>query len=154
MTPFERLIEDIGHAFASGDPEAAAREVESGNVRLIQEIFAAIGRGDYEAALAHVTDDMVLTITGPTGHPFNGRWAGKAEVRAAIDRNFAMVEDQWVEIRSVVAQGETVVLIARERGRYRPSGQEYEAELAQVYGFRGGKLQTIREVFSAANPPL
>ena len=153
MTPFERLVEDVGHAFASGDPDAAAKEAESTNVRLIQSMLAAIGRGEFDAALAHVAEDVVLVIAGPEGHPFNGRWAGRAEVSGALGRNFALVEDQRVEVRSVVAQGETVVVMARERGRYRPSGVGYEAEWAQVYGFRGGQLQMMREFFTLPLPP-
>lgn len=155
MTPeaIQRLIADVGRAFLAIDPDAAARPVESGNVRRLLEIYAAVGRSDFAAVVERMTDDVVLTITGTPGHPFNGEWVGKAEVLAALGRNFAMVDGQEVRVLSVVAQRDTVVVIARERGRYRPSGERYEGEWAQVFGFRDGKLESIREIFSVPNPP-
>ena len=141
----ERLIADVRRVFHAIDPDAAARPVESGNVRRLLEMYAAV--------VERMTDDIVMTITGPPGHPFNGRWVGRTAVLEALGRNFAMVDEQDVQIVSVVAQGETVIVIARERGRYRPSGEPYEGEWAQVFGFRDGRLEAMREIFSVANPP-
>lgn len=139
--------------FHAIDPDAAARPVESGNVRRLLEMYAAVGRSDFAAVVERMTDDIVMTITGPPGHPFNGRWVGRTAVLEALGRNFAMVDEQDVQIISVVAQGETVIVIARERGRYRPSGEPYEGEWAQVFGFRDGRLEAMREIFSVPNPP-
>jgi ketosteroid isomerase-like protein len=149
----ERLIADVRRAFHAMDPEAADRPVESGNVRRLLEIYEAVGRSDFAGVVERMTDDIVMTIAGPPGHPFNGCWVGKAEVLAALGHNFAMVDEQEVRILSVVAQGDTVIVIARERGRYRPSGEPYEGEWAQVFGFRDGKLEAMREIFSVTNPP-
>jgi len=155
MSPesIQRLIADVRRAFHLIDPEAASRPVESGNVRRLLEMYEAVGRSDFVGVVERMTDDVVMTITGTPGHPFNGRWVGRAAVLEAMGRNFAMVDEQEVQIVSVVAQGETVIVIARERGRYRPSGEPYEGEWAQVFGFRGGRLEALREIFSVPNPP-
>lgn len=155
MSPesIERLVADVRRAFHAIDPEAAARPVESGNVRRLLEMYEAVGRSDFAAVVERMTDDVVMTIAGPPGHPFNGRWVGRAEVLGALGRNFAMVDEQEVRIVSAVASGDTVIVIARERGRYRPSGEPYDGEWAQVFGFRDGRLEAMRQIFSVPNPP-
>jgi ketosteroid isomerase-like protein len=149
----QQFVRDVLRAFHAIDPEAAAKPTESANVRRLVEIYEAVGRSDFQAVIDGMTDDIEMTIAGPPGHPFNGRWVGKPEVLAALGRNFAMVDEQDVQILSVVSQGETVVVIARERGRYRPSGEPYEGDWAQVFGFRGGKLEAMREIFTISGPP-
>lgn len=141
-----RFIERMHDAFLEGDPQALTKQMEADNVRRMQTIYRAIARGDYAEALADAVDDIDLEIVAPPGHPFAGRWRGKAEVQEAIRRNFALVEDQRPEIQTLAAQGDTVVVVARERGRLRTTGQEYDLHFVQVFTFRDGKLTRMREL--------
>lgn len=142
-----RFVDHLHRAFHDGDRHAATKTEEAENVRLLCEQYRAIGRGDYAAALDLMADDMVLEITGPPGHPFVGRAAGRAEVGAALGRNFALVGEQQIDVLSLVAQGDTVVVVGQERGRYQPSGEPYSVRWVQIFVFRDGKLQVMREVF-------
>jgi ketosteroid isomerase-like protein len=57
-----------------------------------------------------------------------------------------MVEDQRPEIRSVTAQGDTVVVIAHERGRVRETGSPYALHWVQLFQFRDGRIARVLEV--------
>lgn len=72
---------------------------------------------------------------------------GRAEV---IQRNFALLEDQHPTIETVVAQGEQVVFVGREKGRVRATGRPYDLHLVQVYTFRNGKLVNMHQVLDTA----
>ena len=86
---------------------------------------------------------------GPGAEKPRGR-SPPTQVIEATRQNFALVEEQRPEIQSVVAQGDTVVVLGRETGRFRPTGREYEMHWMHHYTFRGGKIQQIRELFDSA----
>ena len=64
--------------------------------------------------------------------------------------NFAQVEEQRPETQSVVAQGDTVVVVGREQGRFRPTGRSYDLHWMHQYTFKNGKIVRIRELFDSA----
>jgi ketosteroid isomerase-like protein len=140
------FIDRIALAFREGDPEVHSKRAEAQNIQLLQEQYRAIARGDFGAALDLLAEDVEFEITGPPAVPFLGRWRGRAEVGEAIGRNFAMVEDQEPEVHAVVAQGDTVIVVARERGRVRASGRPYELHWVQLFTYRDGKAVRIREI--------
>lgn len=140
------FIDRIDHAFREGDAEVHGKRAEEENVRLLQEQYRALARGDFDAAIGLYDDDVELEITGPPAIPFLGRWRGRDDVADAVRQNFGMVEDQQPEIHSVVAQGDSIIVIARERGRFRPAGRPYELHWVQLFVFRDGKVIRIREI--------
>jgi uncharacterized protein len=148
--PFTRYIGQLPHAFADGDADAAGRKREAENVRRVQEQYRALARGDFAAFREFLADNIDMEIVGPSSVPFVGRWRGRDAVVAALRQNFSWVEDQRPEIQSVVAQGERVVVIARERGRYRPTGRAYDLHWVQIFTFRDGRLARFREFFDSA----
>jgi ketosteroid isomerase-like protein len=150
QTAIEQMIDRLRHAFEEGDPGAPAKQTEAANVKQVQDQYRALARGDFAAFVESLADDIELEIIGPTEVPFVGRWSGRATVVEAVRTNFALMEDQRPEIQSVVAQGDTVVLVAREQGRYRPTGRAYDLHWVQVFTFRDGKLSRMREFFDSA----
>ncbi len=141
-----RFLDALPPAFADGDPNAAAKAAEADNVRRIQEQYRAIARGDFAAALAYLADDIDMEVVGPPELPFAGRWRGRDQVADAWAKNFGMLEDQRPEIQSVTAQGDTVVIVARERGRFRTTGRAYDVHWVQLFTFRDGKVARFREI--------
>jgi ketosteroid isomerase-like protein len=140
--PFVRQLQT---AFEQGDPLAKTKQEEQNNVKVLQEQFKAITAGDFAALAALLTEDAELEILGPPSVPFLGRWQGRQQLRDTIARNFALIEDQRPEILTVVAQGDTVVVTGRERGRFRSSGRPYDVHWVQFHTYRGGKTVRIRE---------
>jgi ketosteroid isomerase-like protein len=49
-----------------------------------------------------------------------------------------------------VAQGDTVVVLGHEKGRFRPTGRDYELHWVQFFTFRDGKLARFRELADTA----
>lgn len=148
----DHLIERLRVAFEHGDPDHQRKATERANVEALQAAFRAIASDDPAAFAATLDDAIVLEILGPPEGPFVGRWEGRDEVAQAVWRNFAMLEGQDTEIRLVVAQGDTIVLHGRERGRVRASGHEYDLEWVQFYTYRDGRLAAVREFLIAPIP--
>src|SRR5262245_4130419 len=133
-----RFVDGLRQAFEAGDPAAAAKCAEAACVRLVQEQYRAIARGDFAAYPDTLAEDIEFENVGPAAVPFVGRWRGREEVAEAIARNFGYVEDQRPEVLSVVAQGDCVVVVAREQGRYRPTGRDYDAHWVQHFTWHDG----------------
>ncbi len=145
-----QFTDDLHYGFLQGDPEVAQKHGEAKNIRSLQELFRALACGDLAAFSAGLAEDIEMEILGPPTIPFSGRWQGRQQVVEAVRKNFAMLEDQQPEVQSVVAQGDTVVFLARERGRYRATGKAYEIHFVQFFTFRGGKVIRFRELADSA----
>ena len=144
------LIDGLEHAFLADDDDALSKQREGENVRRLQEQYRAILRGDFPSFVNHLADDVEMEIIGPGEFPFVGHWRGRAPVVEALMRNFSMFEDQRPQLQLVVAQGDHVVITAREQGRYRPAQQEYQLHWVQFFTYRNGKLQRIRQIIDGS----
>lgn len=145
-----QFIDALGPAFEAGDPDCGRKSAEAAHVRLVQASYRAAAAGDLPGFLAGLADDAELETVGPATIPYVGRWRGRDEVAGAVARNFGYLEDQRPEVLAVVAQGDTVIVVARERGRCRPSGRPYDMHWVQQFTFAGGKLLRFRQVFDSA----
>ena len=45
-----------------------------------------------------------------------------------------------------MAQGDVVVVVARERGRFRETGRPYETHWVQIFTFRDGRLARFVQI--------
>jgi ketosteroid isomerase-like protein len=142
----EDCAETYEGAFVQGDPEAASKTLETRNVEAVEALVKAVARDDYDFFSSVVTDSVSLKILAPPDVPFIRNAEGAPAFLDAVRRNFAMVEDQKPVILSIVAQGETVVCIARETGRYTKDGRAYDLHGMQEFVFRDGKLERIFEI--------
>jgi uncharacterized protein len=144
-----QFIERIHHAFHEGDQHAAQKAAEQTNVSRTQQQYRALATGDAEGFAATLSDDVEMEIFGPPELPFAGRWRGRDEVLKAVAHNFGLIEEQRPEVESVVAQGDTVVVFARERGRFKATKREYEIRWVQWFTFRDGLMCRFRELAEA-----
>jgi ketosteroid isomerase-like protein len=112
----------------------------------VQEQIDAIGRGDYAAAIAGALDDVELAIFAPLEFPWIRRARGKEAFQDALQVNFDSVSDQTPEIVSVMSQGDTVVVIGRERGVIRKTGRSYDVQFAHRFTFLDGYLAAVQVI--------
>ena len=120
---------------------------ETDQVRCVQLLYHAIARGAFAESLELVTDDFELEIYGPPQSPFNGKWQGREDVLAAMQRNFGMLENQRPVVQSVVAQGNMVIITACEDGRVRTTGKTYQVQWMQEFTFSSdGRVKKVREL--------
>ncbi|OJW26524.1 MAG: hypothetical protein BGO49_12405 [Planctomycetales bacterium 71-10] len=148
----DRFLDSIDPAFRAGGAHVDDDEVHRRNVALLHGVFEAVGLGDFEAYGRTCHEDVTLEIAGSSSVPFLGTWEGRAEVVDATRRNFGMLESQQPEIRSLAAQGDHVVVVMRETGRYIATGDPYAYHSAVVFTFEDGLVRRIRE-FIADGPP-
>lgn len=145
----QSFIDGLHPAFCADDPAAEAKAVEADHCRRVREQYEALLRGDLETFSRDLADEVEFEIVGPPSVPFLGRWRGRDEVVQAVLRNFAMVEAaRPPAIQSLTAQGNQLVVVAREQGRYRTTGAEYDLHWIQVFTFRDGKVVSVREYIS------
>lgn len=159
MTPavIGRFITQLEDAFRDGDPLSAEKEAEAANLTLLREQYEAIGAGNFGKALQILADDIEMEIVCPPDFSFAGRWKGRADVTEAIGRNFAQVADQRPEVEQVIAQGDTVVIVGRETGKYLPTGRWYALNWVHLHQFKDGQVIRFREIVGhatfSAEPP-
>jgi ketosteroid isomerase-like protein len=111
-----------------------------------QEQYRALARGDFQPAIALMAEAVELELHTPADLPISGGWRGVAEVAAAMQRNFGSLAEQQAELLEVVAQGDTVVLFAEERGKIRATGASYHIRWVQMFTFRDDRIVRIRGV--------
>jgi ketosteroid isomerase-like protein len=121
-----QFIDALQMSFREGDENVGNKLEEAENVRRVEEIFHAIAAGNFEALTEIFADDITMEIVGSDSMPMTCRVQGLPQVIETTQNNFAQVEEQRPEILSVVAQGNTVVVIGREQGRFRPTGRNYD----------------------------
>jgi ketosteroid isomerase-like protein len=142
---FTQFVDDVINRFHDRDDLSTNKQKELDCVRKVQECYRAIGVGDFAFVVAQCDPEVEFEILGPIEVPFCGNWKGSEQLIQTLVRNFAMVEDQQPVIQSVIAQGDCIVIIARETGRWFLSRETYDWVWIQYFRFQNGKLIQIRE---------
>jgi ketosteroid isomerase-like protein len=142
----EECARTYDSVFAEGDPDAESKSLEKHNVAAVKAMVEAVARGDYDALARAVADDVRLQILAPPDVPFIRTADGAPAFIDAVRRNFAMIEEQKPVALSIVAQGDSVVCIVREQGRYVEDHRSYDIHAVQEFLFREGKLARIFEL--------
>src|SRR5258708_38956 len=117
MSTAQAFIHQIYDGFCENDPDVGRKAYETSTVRRLQEVFQKIISGDFASVAAHLSDDAVFEIVGPSWVPFLGRWSGRQTIVETLRNNFSQVEEQRPTLESVVAQGDMVILVFHENGR-------------------------------------
>lgn len=147
----QRFIDAIHPAFLADDPAAEQKHREKENVQTLFAMYRALIKGDVEAFAAQFADSTEMEILGPLALPIVGKWKGKKEVLGAIAKNFSYITLQVPELLSLTAQGDVVVLVARERGMVKATGKAYETHFIQKFTFVDGKLAGFHQIFDASS---
>jgi ketosteroid isomerase-like protein len=150
-TTQSRFIDQLESAFHAGDPESSRKSCETNNVKRLVEQYQAIARGDFQAAIDVWDDEIDFEMIGPPDLFLSGRWRGKQQAAEAVARNFAALEDQEAEVQTVVAQGDTIVVFAREKGKIRATGKTYDCHWVQFFTFANEKVTRFRSLTDAAS---
>lgn len=143
----------LDRAFQDGDAASEVKVQERGNVELLGRLVYAISQGRYDEVREQLAPDVTYEAVAPAHVPWVRSAAGVDEVAAAIESNFGKVCEQRPEPLSLVCQGDTLMVMARETGRWVESGEPYETMVAQQYTFRDGKLAAFRSITADAGAP-
>jgi ketosteroid isomerase-like protein len=112
--------------------------MSSENKQLIQRMYEAYSKGDIETVLANMTDDF--TWYAPGGAPFAGQRRGRDEMRNFFTEMNRWVQTDQFDADEILADGDKVVVLGRQRATVRETGRHFETRWAHVYRLRGGKV--------------
>lgn len=139
-----RIEEQLREAFHAGDARAGDKATEAAHVRCLAAFYGAIGRGDFEAALASLADAPSFAMYAGGPQPFRMSGRGRVEVADGIRRNFGVITFERVDIESLVAQGDLVLVVLRQRGHWRHNGEEFDDRGVLEFGFAEGRIAHYR----------
>ncbi|HEU4882315.1 MAG TPA: nuclear transport factor 2 family protein [Longimicrobium sp.] len=150
----EEVPRVLGPVFAAGDAAAGAKERERGNVERIGRMVHCISQGRFDELREQLAPDVAYEMVAPARVPWRRAARGADQVAATIAENFATVCEQRTQPLSLVSQGDTVMLMARETGRFVDDGAEYEVLTAQQFTFDDdGRLAEFRSVVGEVGRP-
>lgn len=132
------LSEDFASSYAT--------DQEQTNGELLQRILEAIAAKRYDELRGWMAPDVSFELAAPPRFPWIRRAEGVDAVIEAIAHNFSTVTDQLPQPLALVAQGDTVMVMARETGRLVESGEPYAVLLAHQFTFAEGRLTLSRSV--------
>ena len=114
---------------------------------VLHAAFDAIIQGNYEAFGERVTEDVELNIIGFSA--LDGSWRGREDVIAATRKNFAQLGEQKPEIESIIAEGDRIAVLLREKGIFKSNGQPYSVRGVQWFTFVEDKIKRIDEIIAS-----
>ena len=144
---FANISAELGNVATRRGGAEGTREVA--HIRSVQAQIDALSRGDVGGVLRQAHRDVELQIFAPLELPWISRAYGVQQVRDAIAHNFDTIDQQRPEILNVLAEGDVVVLIGRERGIIRATAEKYDLQFVERFTFRDGRLAAIQII--AAN---
>src|SRR5947209_5643081 len=112
--------------------------MSSDNKQLLRRMYDAFGRDDIDAVLADMTDDF--TWYSPGAAPFAGHRTGIDQMREFFSESARWVQMDQFDADEILADGDRVVVLGRQRGTVRESGRRFETQWAHVYTVRNGKV--------------
>ena len=111
---------------------------EQENITLIQKIYAAFSIGDIQTILNNLGPNPEWINHGPATVPYMGNFTGR------IPAFFQAIADSTIEAKVLadrfIAQGDSVVSIARYTAKVRNTGAKIETPLAHIFTVRSGKV--------------
>lgn len=111
--------------------------MSSDNKNLIRGMYEAFGRGDLDGILKNVTDDFEWNAPG--GTPLSGIRHGRDQFRDFLQEMPRRLHFDQFDLDDIVAEGDKVVAIGRQRATALETGRHFETPWVHVYTIRAGK---------------
>lgn len=140
------FVAELVPAFHRADPQVETKTVEAANVVRVRDLYAALADGDFDALSAVLHPNVELEVHGSKISVFVGRWQGRTAVIEIVRKHRDQVEEQIAEVVEVVAQGDSVVVVGRARGRHRWTGQRYDVCWVHVFSLQNGLVTRCRQI--------
>jgi uncharacterized protein len=125
---------------------------DSRRVAFAQAAWEAFNRRDFDALLDFVHPEIEwIPAQGPggmEGSVYRGAEAFERWAREELDELWSGFHAEDLEIRDL---GERVLTLGRVRGRGRASGVEVDAEFAQLWELKDGRIARMEAFFTHAD---
>jgi ketosteroid isomerase-like protein len=131
-------------ALARLDSKLSEKEIEQANVAALKAFYHAVAEGNFAEAQNYLADDIEFELYGLEPLPYVMKAQGLKDVMVGIEQNFGNTEWTAADIETLVAQGDQVVLIGREAGRHRATGNAFERRAVLEYQLQNQKIIRYR----------
>ncbi len=123
---------------------------EQDNSTVVQGLYDSFKAGDIDAMLGGMSDTVEWQLPEIAGVPFSGKRQGHDSIREF----FAIVADMQdvneMELDTVVAQGDTVVVLGHYVWRVRATGRNFTSDFAHAFHMADGKVSRFQEFLDTA----
>lgn len=121
------------------------------NKAIVQQVYAAFRRRDLHAILALQAEDAEWSVAAsrdmiPWARPGTGHEGVTTFLRVLGESLIAEV----FEIRTYLADGETVIALGYQKGVARPTQRSYEFDFVHVWTLASGKVKSFRVYYDTA----
>jgi ketosteroid isomerase-like protein len=110
------------------------------NKEFVRGIYQAFSRGDAAAVIASLDGEILWAYPDNVFYAEGSPFRGPSEV---FNRIFVRLATEWedfkVEPMEYIAEGDRVVVLARETGTFRETGAMIEVDTAHFWTIREGK---------------
>ena len=126
--------------------------MSSDNVEFIQNnIYANFETGNIPAILALFDPDIKFTHHGPRKKiPFAGEWQGVAGAGEMLQTFVETVEPVFVNMQSIVASENKVVVLINESYRVKATGKAYITDVVHIWTIDNGMVVQFDELYDSA----
>ena len=114
------------------------------NKRVVQTVFEKFGSGDVPGLLEMITDDAEWAAPGPESVSYFGERRGREGALEFFRNLGSAVEFESFEPGDLIAEGDRVVALGRERGRVRRTGKVFDNRWALVFTIRDRMITGFR----------
>ena len=116
------------------------------NVTIVRGGYEAFAKGDVPTVLGLFDPKIEWNEAEHVIYWQGGAYHGPQEI---VDGVFARIPNDFdgfqIEIRRMVASGDTVLVEARYRGTAKATGKPLDAQVAHVWDLRGGKVVRLQQ---------
>lgn len=111
------------------------------NKQLVDDFLDASRRGDTQRMAALLHSDFCVYEADSL--PYAGEHRGLEGFLALVKRVFTSFRDTRVDIRQMLAEGDTVVVLATLSGRSKHNGEAFQVPVNEVWEFAEGRILRI-----------
>jgi ketosteroid isomerase-like protein len=123
---------------------------EQENLQTVQRFHKGVGDGDIAAVSKLMTNDVDWKHGGTDKLPWSVRRRGPEGVEQYGREVFEALEFQEFEPDEFIFGRDSVVVLGHERCLVRATGRVVNANWAQIFTFRGGRICRFREYTDTA----
>ena len=143
-----KFAQFVQAAFEEGDAGFSGKVLEQENVSFLQGLYGALIQADLDSFADMISPDAEMELFCPREFGFIKRAQGKDTIVQAIVHNFSLLKDQETKLLSLVAQGDTVIIVGREKGKFRETNENYDVHFVQQFTIICGKMKYTRQIIS------
>ena len=115
-----------------------------------EQLYAAIEADDIPRFLELCAEEVSVLYPAEGRLPYGGGWEGRDAVARFMDVHDAAEEILTFEVRRMVADGDTVIVLGDFTGRAKPGGREWSTQFVHHLTITGGLLHRWQAFFDTA----